>query len=295
MRHANLADGAELQRWPARPLDPLIIIGAPRSGTNMLRDALAAVPGLATWPCDEINYIWRHGNLRYSSDEFPKELARPEVRSFIRARFHRLAMRAGASHVVEKTCANSLRIGFIEAIVPEARYIHIRRNPIDAIASAFKRWRAPLSLSYVMRKARFVPPSDVAYYALRYGANRLHKLTSAERHLATWGPRFNGMDAMLHRATLLEVCTHQWQRCAQSAERALRVLGAERSCEVDYEEFVSRPREELQRILGFLGVPADGITIAAAVMSVAPTEVGKGQHELTETELGIVRRVLGDH
>ena len=204
-------------------------------------------------------------------------------------------MRSGASHVVEKTCANSLRIGFVEAIVPEARYIHIRRDAIDTIASAFKRWRAPLSLSYVMGKARFVPLSDVAYYALRYGANRLHKLGSAERRLASWGPRFNGMDAMLHRATLLEVCTHQWQRCVQSAEQALRVLRAERYCEVDYEEFVSRPREELERILGFVGVPADRTTMVAAVKNVAPTEIGKGQHELTQTELQVVRRVLGDH
>ena len=40
----------------------VVIIGAPRSGTNMLRDVLTSLPGFATWPCDEINLIWRHGN-----------------------------------------------------------------------------------------------------------------------------------------------------------------------------------------------------------------------------------------
>ena len=34
---------------------PVVIIGAPRSGTNMLRDVLVGVGGYATWPCDEIN------------------------------------------------------------------------------------------------------------------------------------------------------------------------------------------------------------------------------------------------
>ena len=43
---------------------PVIIIGAGRSGTNMLRDLLAQLPQFSTWPCDEINYIWRHSAKR---------------------------------------------------------------------------------------------------------------------------------------------------------------------------------------------------------------------------------------
>ena len=42
-----------------------MIIGAARSGTNMLRDVLTSLDGVDTWPCDEINYIWRHGNIRW--------------------------------------------------------------------------------------------------------------------------------------------------------------------------------------------------------------------------------------
>jgi len=34
----------------------IIIVGAPRSGTNMLRDVLTSFDGVCTWPCDEINY-----------------------------------------------------------------------------------------------------------------------------------------------------------------------------------------------------------------------------------------------
>lgn len=56
-------------------LTPIILIGAPRSGTNIFRDTIASLPSVTTWPCDEINYIWRHGNINYPSDEFPVELA----------------------------------------------------------------------------------------------------------------------------------------------------------------------------------------------------------------------------
>ena len=44
------------------PFTPVIVVGTGRSGTNMLRDALCVLPGFDTWPCDEGNYIWRHGN-----------------------------------------------------------------------------------------------------------------------------------------------------------------------------------------------------------------------------------------
>ena len=70
---------------------PLIIIGAPRSGTNMLRDLLTELPGVGTWPCDEINYIWRHGNVQYPSDEFIPHMATPRIRKYIRKQFDRSA------------------------------------------------------------------------------------------------------------------------------------------------------------------------------------------------------------
>ena len=52
---------------------PLVIIGAARSGTNMLRDLLSSLEPFATWPCDEINYIWRHGNREFETEEFTPE------------------------------------------------------------------------------------------------------------------------------------------------------------------------------------------------------------------------------
>ena len=57
------------------PFTPLIIIGAGRSGTNILRDTLTSLSGFETWPCDEINPIWRHGNLFWPDDEIPVERA----------------------------------------------------------------------------------------------------------------------------------------------------------------------------------------------------------------------------
>lgn len=111
---------------------PVVIIGAPRSGTNILRDVLSSHPDATTWPCDEINYMWRHGNRGHPSDELPADSASERVRTFVQRRFERVA-RTGGAYVVEKTCANSLRIPFIDAILPNARYAFIVRDGRDAV------------------------------------------------------------------------------------------------------------------------------------------------------------------
>ena len=156
----------------ATPLD-LVIVGAPRSGTNILRDVLTRVPGLATWPCDEINYVWRYGNRDRPDDELPASAATPSVRRYIRRRFTWVRRRSGSPVVVEKTCATSLRVPFVDAVLPDARYVFIHRDGIDAAASAVQRWNARLDLAYLARKARFVPPSDLPHYARRFLRGRL--------------------------------------------------------------------------------------------------------------------------
>jgi len=82
------------------PLD-VVIVGAPRSGTNMLRDVLTSLPGVATWPCDEINLVWRHGNRSEPSDQLTVEQARPSVAAYVRTQFERVRARYDAPVVVE--------------------------------------------------------------------------------------------------------------------------------------------------------------------------------------------------
>lgn len=121
------------------PFHPLVIIGAGRSGTNVLRDTLVRLDGFATWPCDEINPIWRHGNLGYPDDQIPASRATPAVRQFIRKAFLRIWQeQSRPDFVVEKTCANALRVPFVSAVLPEARFIHIVRDGYDP---AFPKWR----------------------------------------------------------------------------------------------------------------------------------------------------------
>ncbi|NWO07494.1 MAG: sulfotransferase [Alteromonadaceae bacterium] len=273
---------------------PLIIVGAPRSGTNMLRDVLTSLDGFATWPCDEINYIWRHGNVRYPSDEIPPGKATPAVKKYIRQWFTELGTESGAQVVVEKTCANSLRVPFVDAVLPEAKYIFIYRDGLDATGSAKERWTAELEIPYILKKMRFVPKTDLPYYGFRYCWARVYRLLSKENRLAFWGPALDGMQTILQQHTLNEVCALQWQRCVDKAEEAFSRMPEGKVVRVRYEDFVKHPVEELTRILEFMGrdVPPD--KVARAVERVSPQSLGKGRKALGASEVASLENLVGE-
>ncbi|RJQ78897.1 MAG: sulfotransferase [Desulfobacteraceae bacterium] len=282
-----------------RKFQPVIIIGAPRSGTNMLRDVLTKLPGIGTWPCDEINYIWRHGNVRYATDEFKPEMATPAVQRYISRAFERIASRFDLDIVVEKTCANSLRVPFVERAVPAAKFVFIHRDGIDAVGSAMKRWRAEVDVPYLMRKARYVPFMDIPYYAVRYFVSRLHRVFSQEKRLAFWGPIFNGLDEVLSKHSLDEICALQWQHCVDRADEAFERIEPDRVCRVSYETFVSRPVQELVRVAQFIGIKVGAADAQNLVKGVSTASVGKGRHELgperVQCIVGLVGSTLRRH
>jgi len=276
---------------------PVVIIGAGRSGTNMLRDLLTQIPGFGTWPCDEINYIWRHGNTRFPTDEFGPQQATAEVKAYIRRTFTRLADDNQLTHVVEKTCANSLRVGFVDTILPNAKYLFIVRDGRDVVASALKRWSAPLDLDYILKKARYIPAGDLPYYGTHYLGNRAYRLFSGEKRLAFWGPRFQGMQELLQERSLPEVCAYQWKRCVERAEMDFRRIPAQRVYQLRYEDLVLDPKVEFEKILNFLEMPGEQTQASplAKVISakvISTVSVGKWQTDLAAATLTTITPIM---
>lgn len=270
----------------------VVIIGAPRSGTNMLRDMLVTLPEVETWPCDEINYIWRHGNVRYPSDEFTPDMASPDVTAYIQRQFDKFATRNQAGVVVEKTCANSLRVGFVDKVVPNTRYVFIVRDGMDVVGSALERWRASLDIPYILRKARYVPPTDLPYYASRYLMNHLYRLFSQEQRLAFWGPAMDNINELLDKHTLTEVCALQWKACVDNAERDLVTIPKDRICRVSYEKFVRDPVTEFDKIAAFVGKNTTDVVRDYLRKNVRPSSVGKGRRALGDEQIAHLKPLI---
>ena len=272
----------------------VIIIGAPRSGTNMLRDILTSLDGIASWPCDEINYIWRHGNIRFPSDELPVENLTEAIRCYLRQNFSQIHNKYNVEYVVEKTCANSLRVPFVDSVVPNAKYIFLYRDGIDATASARECWKAELNIPYILKKMRFVPTKDLPYYALRFLWARIFRFFSREKRLAFWGPALDDMQSLLRKHTLSEVCALQWQQCVDKSEQAFATMPADKVLRVRYENFIQDPSKELTRILEFIGLCIQPDKIIKAVEGVSTQSLGKGRAVLGEEEVKNLKALVGD-
>lgn len=270
--------------------DPVIVVGAGRSGTNLVRDIICAFPGYATWPCDEINYIWRHGNRAAPTDELTPADARPDVVAYIRRKFDAQRRRAHGAVVVEKTCATTLRVGFAHRIFPAARFVVVIRDGRDVAASARGRWTAPLAPDYLARKARFVPPSDFAYYAGRWLWSYAARHWTAEHRASTWGPRFHGMSDAVRSRPLVEVCALQWAHCVCMADQQLADYVAPVAVHrLSYEDLVQNPGVELDRLAAFLQVG----DVKPPAPAVDVSRVGQWRRTLTASERCAVEAVAG--
>ena len=72
----------------------IVIIGAARSGTKILRDVLAQASGAGSVPYD-IGFVWRYGNERVPHDVLDPATVTPRISRFVRRYVERYA-RSGA-------------------------------------------------------------------------------------------------------------------------------------------------------------------------------------------------------
>lgn len=257
--------------------NPVIIVGAPRSGTNALRDAMSSLAGFTTWPCDELNPLWRTGNRDVPTDELTVMHARPEVRGRIQNAFAKRARSAPGATVVEKTCANTLRLDFVDRVLPHASYVEIVRDGRDAASSAAERWGASFDLAYSLKKARFVPLADLPGVVVTQLRHRLSKLTGPpQATVRSWGPRFAGLEELIASgASLEQVCAAQWSACTAASDGFFSSHPETAHLRIRYEDFTADPAATLQAIGTFINVPVTHDEAATAGAGVHNRSLGR--------------------
>tara|TARA_A100001035_G_scaffold279020_1_gene279272 strand:+ start:488 stop:1306 length:819 start_codon:yes stop_codon:yes gene_type:complete len=271
-------------------LNPLIILGAPRSGTNILRDTLCTSESFRTWDCDEINYIWRIGSAFKSSDELKKDELNNYKKSYILKAFKKIQKSDKNVFVVEKTCANCLRLEFLYEIFPKANYIYIKRDPFDSISSISERWKGETSNKYLYKKAKYIPKIDIPYYVLRYLSHRFIKKFSKSKELPTWGPRFNNIDKFRKEHLLIETCAKQWYECTNQVENAIEKLKFKniKILKLNYENFVSSPDKSLHEVNQFLNLKDNTFKTD----SINSFSIGKGKNKLSDMEKNLISQII---
>jgi Sulfotransferase family len=134
---------------------PVIILGAPRSGTTMLFETLSkcanvwTIGGESLDVFDRWNQVEDRGNRLDYSDADPDAFKRVigGFLSVVRDRQGRLYLerdypeRPGSIRFLEKTPRNSLRIPFLRSMFPDSRFIFLYREPRSNIGSLIDGWQ----------------------------------------------------------------------------------------------------------------------------------------------------------
>ena len=123
---------------------PILIVGLPRSGSTLLEQILAShsqVEGTA-----ELHYLLRlateTGQTRSDGIRYPEcllEMKPHHFRDLGREYLENtLRHRSGARYFTDKMPNNFTGIGFLQAILPNAKVIDARRHPLDSCLGSFK-------------------------------------------------------------------------------------------------------------------------------------------------------------
>jgi hypothetical protein len=246
--------------------EPIFIVGAPRSGTSILYSVLRAHRALAHWP-GEAHEVWEaehHPALTgWSSNALGAEDATPATRRRIRRSFYLVV---GNKRLIDKTPRNALRVPFVEAVFPDARYVFLTRDGRENVNSLINAWRTPRYRTYRLPEPHSIPGADPAWWKfVLYPGWRDD----------TAGP-------------LEVVCARQWDACNRSALAAFEAVGP-RMVRVRYEDLVADPVGEVSRVLEALRLDYDHAVKARAEESrtkpvnvVTAPEPGKWRRENPE-------------
>ncbi len=220
---------------------PVFIIAMPRSGSTLLYNLLCAareafsirgeshalmetIPGLH--PRDR---GWSSNRLA-ENDTTPSIVAEMTAR-FLARMIDRDDRRPGPEEspiLLEKTPKNILRVPFLAAAYPDARFIYLQREPIETISSMLEGWRQP-------------PPKFKGYPDLPgwTGNEWSFLLVPGWRDLI-------GLP-------LAQIVVEQWIRATNTALADFAALEPKRWYSLDFSELLEHPTREITRIGDFLG------------------------------------------
>lgn len=242
---------------------PIFVLGMPRSGTTLIEQILASHPQVHG--AGELNNlsIITHRTVENATGthSYPENmiyLTPTECRAMADEYLACLQSHApSATRITDKMPGNFVAIGFIHALFPHAKIIHVERNPIDTCLSCYtKLFRNGQFFSYdlaelghfyihyqrIMAHWRHVLPSN-AWLDVRY-ENVISDLEFEARQLIAyceleWDPiclDFHTMKRQVRTASLTQVrkpiytsSVERWRRLEHELAPLINVLNKELS------------------------------------------------------------------
>jgi Sulfotransferase family/Aspartyl/Asparaginyl beta-hydroxylase len=251
-RHPNPVQA--YTRANARIQRPIFIVSAPRAGSTLLFETLAAsdqiwtVGGEAHWMVESISEL-RPGSPgvesnRLSASHCNVELAElivSQILANLKDNRGRPLPPTGNWRFLEKTPKNALRVPFFDRIFPDALFIYLSRDPRENLSSIMEAWRSGHWKTY----------------------NGLEGMDSP------WSLLLPPGWTELRGKSLEEIAAFQWETTNRILMDDLGALPRERWVAVSYSELTSDPAAAILKLCDFAGIAFRG-SLAARVAARLP-------------------------
>lgn len=178
-------------------------------------------------PVEGERFYRRHGMPAFPATE--TGLAEPVS---LPAAFLKLQQAAQKKLFVSKRTANNRRLQTLDAIFPQAKYLHLIRDGRDVAAS-------------------------------------LSRVEWWNDHPLWWDPYHRTpRQALAYGVDMLWLCAHNWVKETEVIEHGLAQINSSQQLDVRFEDLVTSPIAEMQRLLDFLGLP-QSVEFEDAISSLA--------------------------
>ncbi len=258
---------------------PVFLVSLPRSGSWVFYRKLARHPELGwiskatrKFPASlllsralrpfrgsdvpvEGSRVWRRFS-RAGDDALEAADLRDADRAWVRRMVATQLRLQGKRRFLAKYPRNALRVGWLDAIFPDARFVHL------------------------VRDGRAV------------GRSILDRREHHDGLDVWWGSRPPGWREFVTRSPAEQVGL-QWRLCIEHTRRAARALGADRYLEVRYEDFCDAPAEVLERTAAFCGLRWPPALLEELVADVRSQNF-KWREGLAADDIEGIEKVAGD-
>lgn len=233
---------------------PVFIVAAPRSGSTLLFETLAKSPDFWTIGGESHEIFEGKANLGparhgWASNRLTAADADPDAARSLRAAFRAqlrdrdgkpLPPDAASVRMLEKTPKNALRIPFLNAVFPDARFVYLVRDPRENVSSIIDAWKSGKFATYPA-----LPGWDGPAWSLLL--------------IPGWKE--------LVGQSLAEIAAAQWKSAHEQIMEDLGRLPRERWTAVSYTDFLANPQASCETLCKFAGVRWDQALSGALPLS----------------------------
>jgi hypothetical protein len=259
--------------------DPVFVVGCSRSGTTVTYETIAMSPQLLSFGHEIPEFwdsLWGPQHNGWESEAARAEAARPEHRDAAQRFFFQ---RLGLGRVLDKTCINVMRVPYLLALFPKARFVYIHRDGRDNVSSLMDGWLHNGHFALSKTLGPFPDAVNIDRGAFKEWSFFLPP---------GWRDHNN--------APLEEVCAYQWLMANRLALDASSQIRPEQWIRLRYEDIFDRPLEMFRDVFERLELPFDdAVKRRCTTLDARPTSIVKGapkKEKWKEQHAAKIERIL---